>query len=95
MCLLSGVPQGSVLGPTLFTMSINHAPSIISSNSTLHADDLKLLGQALSCEDHALLQNSLELLGQWAEAWLLEFKVCQVPYHSLWQTESLLLLFFS
>ena len=69
--------MGSVLGPTLFNIFINDAPSLISSKSTLYADNLKLVGQALSCEDHALLQNHLQLLGQWAEAWLLEFNVAK------------------
>ena len=73
--VLCGVPQGSVLGPTLFNVFTNHALSIVSIKSTLYADDLKLLGPALSCGDHILLQNSLQLLGQWAGAWLLEFNV--------------------
>jgi hypothetical protein len=63
------------LRPTIFNIFINDAPSIISSKSTLYADNLKLLWPALSCENLALLKNNFQLLGQWAEAWLLEFSV--------------------
>ena len=43
MHVLSGVSQGSVLGPKQFNIIINDAPSIIISKSTLYADNLKLL----------------------------------------------------
>ncbi|KAK2725027.1 hypothetical protein QYM36_001472, partial [Artemia franciscana] len=72
---LSGVPHGSILGPRLFNIFINGTPSTISSKLMLYADNLKLIGQALSCEDHTLLQNNIGLLDQWAETWLLKFNV--------------------
>ena len=73
--VLSGVSQWSALGPTLFNIFINDASFTISSKLMPYADNLKLIGPALSCEDHALLQNNLGLLDQWAEAWLLRFNV--------------------
>jgi len=38
----SGVLQGSVLGPLLFTMFINEIPSIVSSPVLMFADDTKI-----------------------------------------------------
>ena len=40
----SGIPQGSVLGPTLFVLYINDLPSAISSENEmfLFADDTKI-----------------------------------------------------
>ena len=44
--VISGVPQGSVLGPVLFLIFVNDVVLICSGNTTvkLFADDLKLYG---------------------------------------------------
>ena len=39
--VLSGIPQGSVLGPTLFVVFINDMPDEITSLSKMFADDAK------------------------------------------------------
>ena len=51
----SGVPQGSVLGPLLFTMFVNDIPSIVSSPTFMFADDTKIFRFIKSNDDHAVL----------------------------------------
>ena len=39
--ITSGVPQGLVLGPLLFTMFVNDIPSIVSCSTFMSADDMR------------------------------------------------------
>ena len=55
--VLSGIPQGSVLGPLLFVVYINDLPESVKSNIFLFADDTKILKQITSKEDALGLQS--------------------------------------
>ena len=76
----SGVPQGSVLGPILFTMFVNDIPSIVSSPTFMFADDTKIFRFIKSSDDHAVLQNYLNLLHEWSVHWQLKFNISKCKH---------------
>lgn len=56
-----GVPQGSVLGPILFSIYVNDVPNVVEhSNIILYADDMVIMN-----EDVELLQNDLDQVYKW------------------------------
>jgi hypothetical protein len=69
----SGVPQGSVLGPTLFIIYINDLPEQVRSRLLLYADDSKLYRAIREEQDHATLQEDISALQDWSDRWLLAF----------------------
>ena len=76
----SGVPQGSVLGPLLFSIFINDLPSIVSSPTFMFADDTKIFRVIRNEEDHLALQKDLNLLHEWSLQWQLNFNVAKCKH---------------
>ena len=71
--VLSGVPQGSVLGPCLFLSYITDLPDSVKSKVRLFADDTIVYLTISSTRDAQTLQKDLELLETWEKDWSMEF----------------------
>jgi len=65
--VMSGVPQGSVLGPLLFLIYIDDISriSISSGSLTLYADDLVLYRPVRGPSDYQLLQQDIDAISLW------------------------------
>jgi ribonuclease P/MRP protein subunit RPP40 len=72
--VISGVPQGSVLGPLPFLIYNNDASELLCHDVKvkLFADDLKLYAAVDSDLDFDIWQSNLLLLAGWADKWQLE-----------------------
>jgi len=79
---LSGVPQGSVLGPLLFLLFVNDLPDQVINDILMFADDTKVWARIEKIEDSVSLQEDLNRLLEWSEDWLLRFnpEKCKVMH---------------
>ena len=75
--VISGVPQGSVLGPILFLVYINDVESVCCGTSKLQlfADDVKLYSNITVNDTSDRLQQSLDNLSAWATKWQLAINI--------------------
>ena len=70
--VLSGVPQGSVLGPILFLVYINDLEEGVTGNILKFADDTKLFTKTKEIGDQNL-QDDIDKLVKWSEKWQMLF----------------------
>ena len=76
--VLSGVPQGSVLGPLLLILIyINDINESMGCKILKFADDTKIYNKIRSEEDIANLQSDLCNLVAWSKEWQMHFNVEQ------------------
>ena len=75
--VLSGLPQGTVLGPLLFSLYINDISSDIESEIRLFADDCVCYREIKDKEDTMKLQRDIDRLGKKVGY---EISACQMQY---------------
>ena len=73
--VISGVPQGTVLGPLLFLSYINNISDGISSSMKLFADDCLLFRKIRNQDDSDKLQEDLDQISQWCEKWQMSLNI--------------------
>ena len=80
--VISGVIQGSCLGPVLFVIFVNDVSQVFSDSSvcSLYADDIKLYSDFKFENGLSNLTSDLAALENWAKLWQLDINIdkCQV-----------------
>ena len=77
--VLSGVSQGTVLGPLLFSLCINDISLDTESEIRPFADDCVCYLEIKDEEDTIKLQRDIDRLGSWARKWGM-ISTCQMQY---------------
>ena len=80
--VISGIPQGSVIGPVLFVIFINDMPEVAKHNfCKLFADDCNLFGEVSNAGEN-FVQTDLTNLEEWSRIWQLPFnaKKCKAMH---------------
>ena len=85
--VVSGVPQGTVLGPLLFLLHINDLLSVVSSNVRHFVDDCLIYRNIKNKEDQITLQKDLNLIENWGNTWGMRFNAAKcniLSYHIIY-----------
>ena len=77
---MSGVPQGTVLGPLLFSLCINDISTNIDSEIRLFADDCVCYREIKDTEDTLKLQKDIRSIGMLGKEMGYEISTCQMQY---------------
>ena len=79
--VISGVPQGSLLGPLLYIFYINDMFTLFTvTRPFTFADDTKLLITLYTSEDCDLFQQDLQELATWNNRWHLQLNTSKCFY---------------
>ena len=71
---MSGVPQGTALGPLLFSLYINNITEDIDSKLRTFADNCVCYREIKDIEDTVKLQEAIDFLGCWARSLGIRFQ---------------------
>ena len=81
--VISGVPQGSVLGPLLFILFINDVTIVrlsVNSDLNLYADDMVLYKPVRSAVDATEFQEDINLIANFVKSVLLQLNVSKTKF---------------
>ena len=79
--VLSGVPQGSILGPLLFIIYVNSIFELtLNSKLILYADDMLLYRVVDNPEELGLLQQDIDTISEWVSTHHLTLNISKTKY---------------
>ena len=82
---MSGVQQGTVLCPLLFSMYINDISTDMDSEIRVFADDCVCYHEIRDTDDSLKLHRDIDRLGCWARKWGMKFQ--PINYINIYNSE--------